>query len=282
MHFLNENVWISIKISLNKFLPKGPINNIPALFQIMAWRQPDDKPLSETIMVSLLMHICVTRPQWVKELTIESLVFPEMVAVRRTGSTSVVRPCVGNWMNWMEPNTMRYRAIWGPLSTTSLPMSAGGLWTVTDLEWSECQQKNLLCTSKILVIMGHVTWWTFLELLCWYPIIFFLWLQLVSRPGIHGWPSTQPNWIAHNLAAHHQAAHNPAARWCAGSVVCNLSRQQCTLAQRRYYHLDVGPTLSQPTLLSDWHGCEEGYTHTHNRASTPPSRWVVCSSVVCC
>ena len=27
--FLNENVWIPIKISL-KFVPKGPINNIPA------------------------------------------------------------------------------------------------------------------------------------------------------------------------------------------------------------------------------------------------------------
>ena len=33
--FLNENVWISIKISL-KFVPKGPIDNIPALDQIMA------------------------------------------------------------------------------------------------------------------------------------------------------------------------------------------------------------------------------------------------------
>ena len=28
--FFNENVWISIRISL-KFVPKGPINNIPAL-----------------------------------------------------------------------------------------------------------------------------------------------------------------------------------------------------------------------------------------------------------
>ena len=28
--FLNENVWIPIKISL-KFVPKGQINNIPAL-----------------------------------------------------------------------------------------------------------------------------------------------------------------------------------------------------------------------------------------------------------
>ena len=63
--FLNENIWIPIKISV-KFVPKGPINNIPALVQIMAWRRPGDKPLSELMMVSLTTHICVTRPQWVK------------------------------------------------------------------------------------------------------------------------------------------------------------------------------------------------------------------------
>ena len=61
--FLNENVWISIKISL-KFVPRGPISNITALVQIMAWRRPGDKPLSEPMMVRLLTHICVTRPQW--------------------------------------------------------------------------------------------------------------------------------------------------------------------------------------------------------------------------
>ena len=33
----------------------------------MAWRRSGDKPLSEPMMVSLLTHICVTRPQWVKE-----------------------------------------------------------------------------------------------------------------------------------------------------------------------------------------------------------------------
>ena len=62
--FLNENVLISIKISL-KFIPKGPINNIPALVQVMAWRRPGDKPLTEPMVVRLLTHICVTRPQWV-------------------------------------------------------------------------------------------------------------------------------------------------------------------------------------------------------------------------
>ena len=40
--FLNENVRISIEISRN-FVPKGSINNIPALVQIMAWRRTGDK-----------------------------------------------------------------------------------------------------------------------------------------------------------------------------------------------------------------------------------------------
>ena len=62
--FLNENIEISIGISL-KFVPNGPMNDIPSLVQTMAWRRPGDKPLPETMMASLLTHICVTRPQWV-------------------------------------------------------------------------------------------------------------------------------------------------------------------------------------------------------------------------
>ena len=65
--FVKENVWILIEISL-KFVPEGPINNIPALVQIMAWCRPGDKPLSEPMMVCLPTHICVTRPQWVNSL----------------------------------------------------------------------------------------------------------------------------------------------------------------------------------------------------------------------
>ena len=63
--FLNENVSISLK-----FVPKSPINNTPAMVQIMAWRRPGDKPLSEPMVISLPMHICVTRPQWVNVLTV--------------------------------------------------------------------------------------------------------------------------------------------------------------------------------------------------------------------
>ena len=83
--FFNENIWIFIKISL-KFVPRGPINNIPSLVQIMAWRRPGDKPLSEPMMVSLPTHICVTRPQWVKWNKLQPLDFNK----KNHGSTIIV------------------------------------------------------------------------------------------------------------------------------------------------------------------------------------------------
>ena len=59
--FMNKNIWICIDSSL-KFVPKGPINNIPALLQSMDWHLPGSKPLPEPTMVRLLAHICVTQP----------------------------------------------------------------------------------------------------------------------------------------------------------------------------------------------------------------------------
>ena len=60
--FLDKNVKVSIRISL-KFVLNGPIANIPAFVQIMAWRRSGDKPLSEPMMVKSPTHTCVTRPQ---------------------------------------------------------------------------------------------------------------------------------------------------------------------------------------------------------------------------
>ena len=56
-----------------KLVPKGLINNIQALVQITAWRRQGDKPLSEPMMVSLLMHICVTQLQWVNSIKVAVL-----------------------------------------------------------------------------------------------------------------------------------------------------------------------------------------------------------------
>ena len=65
--FSNAFSWMKmlpIKMSLT-FVPHGPINNIPALVQIMGWRLPGDKPWSGPMVVRLPTHIGVTRPQWV-------------------------------------------------------------------------------------------------------------------------------------------------------------------------------------------------------------------------
>ena len=69
MDFPNESVRTLIK-KLLKFVPRGPINNIPALVQIMAWCRSGDKPLSEPMMVSLLTHIGVTKPERVQCLNL--------------------------------------------------------------------------------------------------------------------------------------------------------------------------------------------------------------------
>ena len=65
--FLNENLWISLQILL-KFVLEVRINNFSALVQIMAWRRPSDKTLSEPMMVNLLTYICIPLLQWVNSL----------------------------------------------------------------------------------------------------------------------------------------------------------------------------------------------------------------------
>ena len=88
--FLNENVSISLK-----FVPNGPINNIPALVQIMAWRHPGDKPLSEPMMVNFPMHICVTRPQWVKSNRCIEFQFRNIISMAHC--KTAVSPLLTHW-----------------------------------------------------------------------------------------------------------------------------------------------------------------------------------------
>ena len=47
--FLNQYGRFSIQISL-KFVPKSPIDNKPALVQVMAWCRTGDEPLPESMM----------------------------------------------------------------------------------------------------------------------------------------------------------------------------------------------------------------------------------------
>ena len=62
--FLNgfSSKCINFDSNLSRFVPEGPLNKIPALVQVMLWRQPGDEPLPKPMMVCLLMHIYVTLP----------------------------------------------------------------------------------------------------------------------------------------------------------------------------------------------------------------------------
>ena len=97
--FSNAFSWMKMyKFRLNfKFIPKGPINVIPALVQIMACRRPGDKPLSEPMMVILLTHICVTRPPWV-------LIYLRSLTVFSSSLTRLVHPDFYSffllWSHW--------------------------------------------------------------------------------------------------------------------------------------------------------------------------------------
>ena len=77
--FLNENVSILIRISL-KFVPKGPMNNIPALVREMAWCQATSHYLNQC----WLDYRCIYASLGLKEL---------MPVISRSSS------CIWSWLN---------------------------------------------------------------------------------------------------------------------------------------------------------------------------------------
>ena len=52
MHFMDEKFYILLWISLN-FVPYGPIDNMWALVQVMAWRQTGNRPLLEPMLIQV-------------------------------------------------------------------------------------------------------------------------------------------------------------------------------------------------------------------------------------
>ena len=89
--FLNENVQISNTIWLN-FVPKGANDKDTALVQIMAWRRPGDKPLSEPMM---------SQSWW---RTYASLVLNEVTSGCRTNLQNLggcVKLCFNTQMPWV-------------------------------------------------------------------------------------------------------------------------------------------------------------------------------------
>ena len=107
MHFLKFFLLILLKISLN-FVPIVQINNIPA----SAWFRPGNKLLSEPMMVSLLMHICVAWPQWVNSE------WHKYVLVNKPSLVQVMACCLTGTEPLSEP-MLEYRQL-DPWEQTSV------------------------------------------------------------------------------------------------------------------------------------------------------------------
>ena len=128
--FLDENVSIAVKIS-PKFVPKDPINNIPALVQIMACRL-DGQPM----MVSLPMHICVARPQWVKDGLFNG---SDVIQITWNNSYDTIITIESAWWLLMPWHLFNIRAYAIIMVTQAGPQISGMSQHNTPLPWSIAQ-----------------------------------------------------------------------------------------------------------------------------------------------
>ena len=116
-------------------MPKGPIDNIPALVQIMAWRRPGDKPLFEPIMVGLLTHICVTRPQWVNKIdpykTTAKQKIRTMCIFLGVFFISIVCKCIQNLCS-LSGKTSYRKILWSREAVKFGVRLFQSLWNLTD------------------------------------------------------------------------------------------------------------------------------------------------------
>ena len=133
--FVNENCCILNKIPL-KFVRKGPIDKNPALVQIMAWHRLGDKPLSEPMVLSLLTHICVTRPQWVNCARAMAFIFDT-----RTDVLMKVSKFLRQKMSQPEGSPKR----WSAIALSNVP----DLWGHKSSPNNELKKPNLREVSKL-------------------------------------------------------------------------------------------------------------------------------------
>ena len=118
-NLLNENVWITINISL-KFVPKCQIQTIPALVQIMAWCRTGHKPLPEAVMTwftGTRRQISNIRPTYTPNFNVSRLVlqfrFPSywcqaLSRVWRCSWSSAERRCSNSNYIWLINNIIAH------------------------------------------------------------------------------------------------------------------------------------------------------------------------------
>ena len=116
--FLNENVWIPIEISL-KFVPKGPINNIAVLVQIMAKRRPGITKCNINVESSYgLSHI------YVVEYTINVMSHKLRFKIRTSVPERLKISQLSNWSQLVSPTLFYLQVNWSVARKRSSDLEA--------------------------------------------------------------------------------------------------------------------------------------------------------------
>ena len=159
--FLNENVWILIKISL-KCIPNVRIINIQHLFR--SWLGADQAPshyLNQWWLVRLPTHICVTRPQCVSKLQwnlnqnrnifIQENAFEFVICIMviNLHRTQCVENILGNDLNSFAETTTKNRPEHDWLPDWLQTHRSHRSWWHDD-KWFTCRCK-LLCPGRCYI-----------------------------------------------------------------------------------------------------------------------------------
>ena len=141
----------------------------------MAWRRPGDKPLAEPMMVSLPMHICVVRPQWVKIMKQSDLNWlmwdylrDHSISCCRFGA--IVLGTGVLWLRWTREMTTATHRVWDKKNT----MSMRPQWVVYDecrIVSTHTMFMNITLASDFIVCYYYLFPFKHL-LLCIYYITF--------------------------------------------------------------------------------------------------------------
>ena len=103
MHFLRWNC-LNFAEDFTEFIPSARINNTPVLVQIMAWRRPGDKPLSEAMMVRLPTHIyaslSLNELNRARASATSDLLRLNGLHAMQTSQYQTLRCCCGEMMHW--------------------------------------------------------------------------------------------------------------------------------------------------------------------------------------
>ena len=181
--FLNENAWINISL---KFLPRGPIYNIPTLVQVMAWRRSGDRPLSEPMMVRLPMHIFVTRPQWMNPIICSICGLSHLIQFENDVDLLCFDLIIVTFVNKFTRFIYIYSYCYVSTTNDALYQLLSIVFQLTpvrticciEISQTDCRYERelprpVICTRIWHAPHNHICWYMFQEITWWTIMTFF-------------------------------------------------------------------------------------------------------------